>query len=177
MKTLCLRLLLLPIVFLVLFLATAHAIANGGGVLRARLTGYQEVPAISTTGGGTFRARIDDGNSLIHYELRYTTETAASQSHIHLGQRGVNGGVSAFLCGGGDKPPCPGTGGTVTGVIDPPDIIGPNGQGLEPGNFAELARAMRAGVTYANVHTTRFPGGEVRGQIKDQDEDDDHGRD
>jgi len=26
---------------------------------------------------------------------------------------------------------------------------------------------MRAGVTYANVHTAQFPGGEVRGQIEE----------
>jgi hypothetical protein len=38
-------------------------------------------------------------------------------------------------------------------------------QGLEPGEFDELVDAIRAGVTYVNVHTTKFPGGEIRGQI------------
>ena len=32
--------------------------------------------------------------------------------------------------------------------------------------FAELVKAIRAGLTYANVHTSKFPGGEIRGQIK-----------
>jgi hypothetical protein len=36
----------------------------------------------------------------------------------------------------------------------------------EPTAFEELVRAIRAGFTYANVHTTRWPGGEVRGQIE-----------
>jgi hypothetical protein len=45
-------------------------------------------------------------------------------------------------------------------------VIGPADQGIDPGEFDELVRAMRAGVTYANVHTTRFGGGEIRGQIK-----------
>jgi hypothetical protein len=38
-------------------------------------------------------------------------------------------------------------------------------QGIEPGAFDELTRAIRKGVTYANVHTDLFPAGEIRGQI------------
>jgi CHRD domain len=146
-----------------LLVAPTLAGDDGRGRFRASLTGYEEVPSISTVGEGTFRAEVD--GSTIEYKLTYTTETAANAAHIHLGQRSVNGGVSAFLCGGGDKPPCPGTGGTVSGVIDPTDVIGPDNQGIEPGAMNELLAAMRAGVTYANVHSTRFPGGEIRGQI------------
>ncbi len=40
------------------------------------------------------------------------------------------------------------------------------GQGIAAGHFAELIRALRDGVAYANVHSTKFPGGETRGQIK-----------
>jgi hypothetical protein len=47
-------------------------------------------------------------------------------------------------------------------------VIGPDAQGIAPGEFAELVRAMRAGVTYANVHTTTHGGGEIRGQITDE---------
>jgi hypothetical protein len=32
-------------------------------------------------------------------------------------------------------------------------------------NLAALAFAMRDGLIYANVHTTNFPGGEIRGQM------------
>lgn len=38
-------------------------------------------------------------------------------------------------------------------------------QGIAAGEFAELLRAVRAGQTYVNVHSTKFPGGEVRAQI------------
>jgi hypothetical protein len=137
--------------------------------VRARLDGYQEVPAISTTGRGTFTARIDDEAMEIHYTLTYSgiEGGTAVAAHIHLGDRHTNGGVSAFLCSGGDKPPCPATEGTVSGVIDATDVIGPTGQGIDPGEFDELVRAMRAGVTYANVHSApRWPGGEIRGQIR-----------
>ena len=81
------------------------------------------------------------------------------------------GGVSFFLCGGSTKPdPCPNVEGTVEGDITPADIVGPNNQGIEPGSFGEILRAMRAGTAYANIHTTRWPGGEIRGQINDNDQ-------
>ena len=52
-------------------------------------------------------------------------------------------------------------------------MVGPAGQGLAPGEFDELVRAMRAGATYANVHTTLVPGGEIRGQIDGNRHDED----
>ncbi len=135
----------------------------------ARLEGFEETPAISTTGHGTFRARLTSDTTL-QFALTFANLEGGSVlfAHIHLGQRSVAGGVSAFLCGGGGKPACPASG-TVTGTITPADVIGPTGQGISPGEFAELVRAMRAGVTYANVHTMKFSAGEIRGQIRAQD--------
>ncbi|MEX2102691.1 MAG: CHRD domain-containing protein [Gaiellaceae bacterium] len=154
-------------------IATASvALANGDGKnsFKADLNGYNEVVgpgSISTTGHGIFRARIDEGSQTISYTLTYAeVENPVTQAHVHFAQRHVGGGVIYFLCGGGDKPPCPSPGGTVTGVVDAADIIGPNGQGIEAGSFAEAVRAMRAGATYANVHSTRWPAGEIRGQLR-----------
>jgi hypothetical protein len=48
-------------------------------------------------------------------------------------------------------------------------VIGPAGQGIAAGEFAELLAAMRAGVTYVNVHSTLYPGGEIRAQISADD--------
>jgi hypothetical protein len=167
---------LAALVVVALAVAGTAAFATGGDGKKkfsAKLTGFQEVPAISTAASGTFRATLD-GEEL-SYTLSYSgiEGGTAFAAHIHLGQPGVNGGISAFLCGGGDKPACPATEGTVAGVIDPADIVGPAGQGIAPGEFDELIRAMRAGVTYANVHSMgatpplpSFPGGEIRGQIK-----------
>ena len=93
-------------------------------------------------------------------------------AHIHVGARGVNGGVAVFFCGGGGRPACPTPSGTVTGVITPADIVGPAAQGINPGEataFDELVAAIRAGVAYANVHSKRWPAGEIRGQIKGRD--------
>jgi hypothetical protein len=137
-----------------------------GGKARATLTGYEETPSVSTVAKGRFRAEID-GDS-IDYRLSYTGIEGGTAlfAHIHFGQRHTAGGVSAFLCGGGDKPACPTPGGTVEGTIDAADVIGPAGQGILAGQLNELVRAIRAGATYVNVHSTTFPAGEIRGQVK-----------
>ena len=159
-------------------IGTAALAGDERGHYRATLNGYQEVVgpgSISTIGSGEFEAQLDKRDNVIVYELRYTLENPATQAHIHFAQRHVGGGVSAFLCGGGGKPPCPpGTAeeAVVIGTITAADVIGPTGQGIEPGSFEELVRAMSAGATYANVHSTRWGAGEVRGQIADNDDDD-----
>lgn len=152
--------------------ATSVALANGDSgrnSFKAELNGYNEVVgpgSISTTGHGIFRAKIDEDSQTISYTLTYAeVENPVTQAHVHFAQRHVGGGVIYFLCGGGDKPACPSPGGTVSGVVDAADIIGPAGQGIEAGSFAEAVRAMRAGATYANVHSTRWPAGEIRGQV------------
>ncbi len=133
---------------------------------RAQLTGYGEVPAISTEASGSFTATLNRDETMLTYELTYSgLESNFTFSHIHLGQEDVNGGVIAFLAGG--PLPVPGLReGTATGVITAANIIGPAGQGIAPMEFDELVRALRAGVVYANIHTVQFPGGEIRGQLK-----------
>lgn len=152
-----------------LTVVAAVAIAHGGngGGLRGQLNGYQETTgpgSISTTGRGRIELRIrDDG---IHYRLRYSNIEGGTvtQAHIHFAQRHVAGGIIAFLCGGSEAA-CTTPNGDISGVITTAEILGPNGQGIEPGSMAEAVRAIRAGATYANVHTTRWPQGEIRGQI------------
>jgi hypothetical protein len=154
-----------------LTLIAAAALAdrgNGGGnKFSAKLIGYQETPAESTPGTGSLRLRIVGGNT-IHYTLHYegfeATEGNTTQAHIHFGQRGVAGGVAAFLCGG-SRPPCTPTEGTFEGDITAADIIGPDTQGIAPGQMDEVLRAMRKGLTYGNVHTATNPNGLIRGQL------------
>jgi hypothetical protein len=153
---------------------TAAAVAGGGGRdVREHLTGYQETPqTISTTGAGTFRAKVKD--SRIEYRLSYSDlEGNVLQSHIHLGAEATTGGISVFLCSNlGNGPAgtqaCPGPHtGMITGTIVPADVIGPSGQGINPGEYAELLRAIRAGATYANVHSSLYPSGEIRAQLNE----------
>lgn len=156
----------------------SYATADSGkkNVSTGPMSGYLEgAPGgpVSSVATGSFEATIDDDASEIDFTLTFADlEAPVLFAHIHFGQRSVNGGVAAFLCGGGGKPACPQSG-TVTGTIVPADIVGPAGQGIAAGEFGELVAAIRAGRTYANVHSTKFPGGEVRGQINDDNQRDD----
>jgi hypothetical protein len=147
----------------------------------AELIGYQEVPALSTTARGHFRAWIDTRSNTINWRLSYDAlEGTVTQSHVHFGQKSVNGGISFFLCSNlGNGPAgtqaCPTPPAEISGTITPDQVIGPGptgtppagGQGIEPGSFDEIAAAIRDGVAYANVHSSKWPGGEIRGQLHD----------
>lgn len=154
------------------------ALADDAAVVRARLSGFQEVPVVSTTGNGDFRAKINTQTNEIEYEFSYADMQApVLQAHIHLGQHSVNGGITVWLCQTAANP-APAAVATITpvcsspafsssGIITAASIVGPGGaQQLAAGELAELVRALRAGVAYANVHTTASPGGEIRGQIR-----------
>jgi hypothetical protein len=155
----------------VLFLPIQEAPAAGqSGVksFKAALSGFEEVPANSTTGTGRFSARLDSGETALTYVLEYSglEGEITTAAHVHLGQVGANGGISFFLCGNDNTPVCPATQGKVSGTLTADDVVGPDGQGIAPGEFAEIIAAMRKGVTYVNVHTEKHPAGEIRGQIK-----------
>ena len=146
--------------------------AQANRSFRAELKGYTEVPSVSTTASGELRLRISRDETEIDFELTYEGIEGGnvSAAHIHVGQRGVNGGVSAFFCGA-PRPPCPTpsttVSGPVKGTIKAADVIGPAGpQQVPAGALDELIAAIRAGVTYVNVHSMVSPGGEIRGQIK-----------
>ena len=145
--------------------------------LEARLKGFNEVPAVSSAATGRFKASVDKASNTIRYELSYSgLEGDVRQSHIHIGQRGVNGGITLWLCQTATNPSptlattpaCPQSG-TVNGVLSAADVIGPAGQGIAAMEIAEVLAAIRAGVAYVNVHSSKFPGGEIRGQLRDDD--------
>jgi hypothetical protein len=159
--------------------------------VQAKLTGFQEVPSVSTVARGEFRARISKDEQSIDYELTYEgLQGSVRQAHIHFAQRGVNGGIVIWLCG--TMPDNPGPAGTqtcpqtaegntaVTGTITAANVVistTPSPQQIEAGELAEVIAAMRAGKTYANVHTAVSTGGEIRGQIREVRKGKDRGRD
>jgi len=156
--------------------ALAASTASADDKIRARLIGFQEVPVVSTEATGTFEAVISPNGNAIDYDITYTgIQGTVTQSHMHVGQRSVNGGIVLWVCGTNiTTPPTPGPAGT-------PTCTSPNGhfsgtwmaanvqtvatQQLG-GDIEEVITAIRAGAAYMNVHSNLSPGGEIRGQIR-----------
>ena len=171
-----------------LLVAVTATSASDEEKIRARLTGYQEVPAVSTAASGRFVAEIARDEKSFDYEMSYSgLQGTVLQAHIHFGQKSVNGTIVIWLCGTTANPGPAGTqvcpqSGTVRGTVTPANVVaGAATQQIAAGEFAEVLAAMRAGVGYVNVHTNISPGGEIRGQLRgrgirkhDDKDDDDH---
>ncbi len=151
----------------------------------ARLRGLNEVPPVATDGNGSFTATLSaDGTTLEYTETFSGLNATPLFSHIHFGFPREATGIMVFLCGpaagatGGppagfpNPPACPdATSGTVTGSLTVANVVGPNAQGITPGvDFAKVVRNLREGAAYVNLHTTRSPAGEIRGQVRGQEE-------
>jgi CHRD domain-containing protein len=161
--------------------------------LGTHMTGDEEVftpvpPSTATPadsrGQGEAIFRVSDDGSSVNFRLIASNIDNVIMSHIHCGPPGANGPIRMWLYP----------------VIGPTGAPGPNGAGphngvLASGTFSPtgvtcpasgttpampLLDAIRAGLTYVNVHTNDgvapantgpgdFPGGEIRGQL-------DHGR-
>jgi hypothetical protein len=132
----------------------------------ASLTGAQEVPPINTAGTGNFEMTIQQGT--ITFSLTFSgLSSPLSVAHLHFAPSKVAGGVMIFLCGGGGQPACPATTeGTITGTITAANVTGPTAQGIAAGDLDSALEAVRDGLSYANMHTANFGGGEIRGQVR-----------
>ncbi len=145
--------------------------------MRAKLTGFQESPPKLSPSTGTFEATVT--GSTLSYTLTYSKlSSPASMAHIHFAQPGVNGGIFLWLCGStfapltppAGTPTCPPNGGTVSrSGITAADILAVSGQNLSAGDFAGALSILGSGDAYVNVHTTMFPGGEIRGLVRSED--------
>jgi hypothetical protein len=134
----------------------------------AELSGANEVPSVTTDASGSARFHLKKNEDVLRYRVRVANIEDVTMAHIHCGAVGVNGPIVAFLFG-------PDPAGVdprrklASGSILPGDIIAAPDSAACPGgiaNFDELIAKIRAGATYANVHTLANPGGEIRGQIE-----------
>jgi CHRD domain len=160
--------------------------------IRVKMNGYEEVPSVSTVANGTFSARIARDEQSIAYRLSWRgLQAPVTQAHVHFAQRSVNGGIVLWMCGTATNPGPAGTQTCPTPMMagDTVEVSGTwvaanvqasamAPQQLAAGELAEVIAAIRAGVAYANIHTTVSPGGEIRGQLEvdrhghDDDDDD-----
>lgn len=145
-------------------LARLFMVFEDADKFEAELEGAQEVPPVMTTAGAEAEFKLDHEGRL-KFELEATAHIEkATQAHIHLGARGQNGPVVAFLlpfnAAGVDFEP----GDEIAeGKLTDDDVI--ERPGFD-GTVASLVERMRQGRAYANLHTVAFPGGEIRGQVE-----------
>ena len=143
------------------------------------------MPSVSTVAIGHLKATISADQQTIEYELSYSgLQGPVQQSHIHIARKNVNGGIVLWLCQGLTKPadpailaltpPCPANDGTVlTAKLTSANVTPVAAQQIAAKELNEVIALIRAGAAYANVHSTPSPGGEIRGQLRVDD--DDHG--
>lgn len=128
-------------VFLLCFVASARA-----ETFTAYLSGAQQVPAAATSATGYARIFVNESAGTMSFSVVFNgLSSAQTASHIHAPAAiGANAPVAINFGAIG------GTSGTITGNAN-----------ITPTQLAQL----RAGQGYVNVHTSNFPGGEIRGQI------------
>ena len=125
----------------------------------APMSKAQEVADVDAPGAGGMAAFQVEGN-VLHYQVSVRHLTgAASMAHIHgPADRGVNAGISIWLCGTAALPGPAGTpvcSTTTDGVLV---------EGSVTVTTEQLAM-LDSGLGYTNVHTALYPAGEVRGQV------------
>ncbi|HTQ76320.1 MAG TPA: CHRD domain-containing protein [Burkholderiales bacterium] len=175
------RTIFLPAIACAIALGAAPAQADRGhDRFSAKFSGFEEVGALGagqtgailSAGTATLDLDLDRNSQVLTYTLDFSgLGSNVTQSHIHFGKRHVGGGIMVFFCSNLANPPagtpaCPANGGTVSGTITPASVIGPTAQGVTPGNFDALVEALDSETAYGNIHTTNFPAGEIRGQIR-----------
>jgi hypothetical protein len=165
----------------ILTAATIGMLASAANAqqFQARLSGFNELGglnaetgAILSNGQGTLDLVLNRNAATATYTLTYSNLSAAvTQAHIHFGKVHVPGGIFVFLCSNlGNGPAgtqaCPSGGGTVSGTITAASVLAVKGQNITAGDFNGFIDILTSNSAYVNVHTTNFPAGEIRGQVR-----------
>ncbi len=130
------------------------AFASGGPVTySAELRGANEVPPTGSAAFGGAFITLDPNNNILTWEVNTSGIGTATLSHIHRSPAGVSGPVLINFATSPSQIPNGRTNGSI-------DI-----SSLDPSDKTALASASTASGYYVNVHSTAFPGGEVRGQL------------
>lgn len=135
-----------------------------------RLTGDQQVPAVTTAAFGFAEVQLSEDNSTLSFEVVVCNIVNVIASHIHVGAAGAIGPVVLPFFGA-PSPPFNSTDGCDTlaqGTRTSADLITRPDAGIN--NWNDFINALIAGNTYVNVHTTAHPGGEIRGQLVAENE-------
>ena len=141
--------------------STGSALAGGGSSFqfKAKLDPDSEVPPNTSDGKGEAEFSVSRSGRSIRYRIDAEGLTGRVRAaHIHLGDKGKAGPVVITICARTCSMP-------RSGRLSRANFTKAPGAA----NFAAVVRALRAERTYVNIHTKKYPAGEVRGQIKSQD--------
>jgi hypothetical protein len=135
----------LPVFLLICSLATARADQSFTIVM----DGLQEVPPNASPGTGFGTAFFDSTALTISLSVSFSgLVSPTTVSHIHTGAVGFAGPVVV----------------DTTSIMTPGATSGTVSGGPLAISATHVANLL-AGDTYLNIHTTAFPGGEIRGQL------------
>jgi hypothetical protein len=139
---------------------------EGQEVFIADLSGSEEVPPRPTGATGTAQIFVEGNNITYAIEVDDITSITAAHIHAEPGAPGVNGPVRLFLYPpNAADAPAPQVTTTDKMILVQATVPSSNVNGI---TFEQLLAAMRSGNAYVNVHTTQFPGGEIRGTVRVQ---------
>ena len=152
-------------VFLHIFLTAYFAVAINTSAyseeFKATLTGSKVVPPVKSKAKGEATFRLFKGERRMLYRLSVTNIEDVTAAHIHKGKKGENGPPVVVLYSGSKKSGKY-SGMLAEGIVTDYDLIGP----LKGGTLEALVKMIYDGEAYVNVHTKKYPDGEIRGQIK-----------
>jgi hypothetical protein len=123
---------------------------------KATLNGKTEVPKTTSKATGTATFTVASNGKSIKYTLKATGLSGSAQAaHVHFGKPGKAGPVVINIC---PKPCSLPKSGTLTSkqFAKAPGVA----------NFAAAVKDLKKGDAYVNIHTKKFPAGEIRGNIK-----------
>ncbi len=149
----------LKVMFLAVF--TIFLTASLGMAFEAKLSGKEVVPAVETKATGEADFKLSKDGTELTYILKLKDIENVTAAHIHTGMMGANGGPVAGLFAG-PKKEGKFSGELAKGTITDKSLVGP----LAGKKVGDLVEMIKGGGAYVNVHTDKYPDGEVRGQIK-----------
>jgi hypothetical protein len=131
---------------------------------RIDLTGSQQVPGVTTNAFGMATVRLIDNGTAIEFRVIVCDIVNVTASHIHVGAAGTNGPVIIpFFT---NQPLLSSPHGCKTlaeGTRSAADLNTKASPTIT--SWDDFVKALLAGNTYVNVHTTANKGGEIRGQL------------
>jgi hypothetical protein len=122
----------------------------------AVLSPDNEVPPRASGASGAARLTFD--GTTVTFKVQASDLNNVTMGHIHSGAAGTNGPVRVFLFGPVAPPQSHAQGTLVEGSFTAANVTGID--------FNTLIEELRAGTAYVNFHTTTYPAGEIRGQVR-----------